>query len=99
MARVDRLTVTTTLLADGLVPLFYHGDAETVRRVIGAVARGGARCLEFTNRGDGAVELPEAVISDQLLAGSRQLSAWAGSRGRGTIGLGGGPQRLAIGSL
>ncbi len=34
MARVDRLTVYTTLLADGLVPLFYHEEAPiTCRRI------------------------------------------------------------------
>jgi 2-dehydro-3-deoxyphosphogluconate aldolase/(4S)-4-hydroxy-2-oxoglutarate aldolase len=36
----------------GLIPLFYHGAVETVIEVIAACARGGARAIEFTNRGE-----------------------------------------------
>ncbi len=57
MARFDRLAVLNTLLADGLVPLFYHGDLETAQQVAGALARGGSRVLEFTNRGDFAIDV------------------------------------------
>jgi 2-dehydro-3-deoxyphosphogluconate aldolase / (4S)-4-hydroxy-2-oxoglutarate aldolase len=57
MARFDRLTVLNTLLADGLVPLFYHGDLETTQQVAVALARGGSRVLEFTNRGDFAIDV------------------------------------------
>lgn len=57
MARFDRLTVLNTVLADGLVPLFYSGDLETSKNVAGALAGGGGRVLEFTNRGDFAIEV------------------------------------------
>jgi 2-dehydro-3-deoxyphosphogluconate aldolase/(4S)-4-hydroxy-2-oxoglutarate aldolase len=57
MARFDRLTVLNTVLDVGLVPLFYHGDAEVAQQVAGALARGGSRVLEFTNRGDFAFEV------------------------------------------
>jgi 2-dehydro-3-deoxyphosphogluconate aldolase/(4S)-4-hydroxy-2-oxoglutarate aldolase len=57
MARFDRLTVYNTMLADGLVPLFYHADTATARSVLGAIARGGAHILEFTNRGDFAMDV------------------------------------------
>jgi len=36
----------------GLVPVFYHKDIEVAKKVAMAVAKGGARLLEFTNRGD-----------------------------------------------
>ncbi len=62
MARFNRLAVYNTMQAEGLVPLFYHANPETVTQVIGAVARGGAHLLEFTNRGDGAVDVFSAVI-------------------------------------
>jgi 2-dehydro-3-deoxyphosphogluconate aldolase/(4S)-4-hydroxy-2-oxoglutarate aldolase len=52
MARFMRLEVTNTLLDVGLVPLFYHGELETAIEVIAACARGGARSIEFTNRGE-----------------------------------------------
>jgi 2-dehydro-3-deoxyphosphogluconate aldolase/(4S)-4-hydroxy-2-oxoglutarate aldolase len=49
-----RLDVINTLLDIGLVPLFYHGDVDTAVEVITACARGGARVIEFTNRGESA---------------------------------------------
>jgi 2-dehydro-3-deoxyphosphogluconate aldolase/(4S)-4-hydroxy-2-oxoglutarate aldolase len=52
MARFRRLEVTNTLLDIGLVPLFYHGEVETAIDVIAACARGGARVVEFTHRGE-----------------------------------------------
>lgn len=57
MARFDRLTVYNTMLEDGLVPLFYHSDLETAKKVAGALSVGGGRVLEFTNRGDFAIEV------------------------------------------
>lgn len=62
MARFDRLTVYNTMLADGLVPLFYHADPETARQVVDAIARGGAHILEFTNRGDFALQVFSEVL-------------------------------------
>jgi 2-dehydro-3-deoxyphosphogluconate aldolase/(4S)-4-hydroxy-2-oxoglutarate aldolase len=47
-----RLDVTNTLLDIGLIPLFYHGEVETAIEVVAACARGGARVVEFTNRGE-----------------------------------------------
>lgn len=41
----------------GLVPLFYHRDLELAKQVLKACYRGGARLLEFTNRGDFAHEV------------------------------------------
>lgn len=41
----------------GLVPLFYHRDAELCKKVLKACYDGGARILEFTNRGDFAHEV------------------------------------------
>ena len=40
-----------------MVPLFYHGDAETAKKVLAACYRGGARLMEFTSRGDFAHEV------------------------------------------
>ncbi len=62
MARFDRLTVLNTVLEDGLVPLFYHSDLETAKKVAGALAAGGGRVLEFTNRGDFAIEVFSPLI-------------------------------------
>ena len=54
MSRFLRLDVLNTIVAQGLVPVFYHGDLEIVKQVIKASYAGGARLFEFTNRGDHA---------------------------------------------
>jgi 2-dehydro-3-deoxyphosphogluconate aldolase/(4S)-4-hydroxy-2-oxoglutarate aldolase len=53
----DRLSVLTALQSQGICPVFYHSDPETALNVIRACARGGAPAIEFTNRGDFAVDL------------------------------------------
>jgi 2-dehydro-3-deoxyphosphogluconate aldolase/(4S)-4-hydroxy-2-oxoglutarate aldolase len=57
MARFDRLTVYRTLLGDGMLPLFYSPDLALVKGVTAALTRGGSRVLEFTNRGDFAIQV------------------------------------------
>jgi 2-dehydro-3-deoxyphosphogluconate aldolase/(4S)-4-hydroxy-2-oxoglutarate aldolase len=52
MARFMRLDVINTLLDIGLVPLFYNGDVETSIELASACSRGGAKTIEFTNRGE-----------------------------------------------
>lgn len=55
MARFDRLTVLRTMLDGGLVPVFYEADFEVAKRIVAACYEGGARVLEFTNRGERAL--------------------------------------------
>ena len=62
MARFDRLTVLNTILEGGMVPLFYHSDLETAKQVAGALSSGGSRVLEFTNRGDFAIEVFSPLV-------------------------------------
>ena len=57
MARFSRLEVLNTIIDIGLVPVFYHADVEVARQVAKAIAAGGCRILEFTNRGDFAPEV------------------------------------------
>jgi 2-dehydro-3-deoxyphosphogluconate aldolase/(4S)-4-hydroxy-2-oxoglutarate aldolase len=53
----DRMSVLSAMIEQGVVPVFYHPDAEVCRKVIQACANGGAACVEFTNRGDFAVHV------------------------------------------
>jgi len=55
--RHDRLTVLNALEAQGVCPVFYHSDLDVCLNVIRACAAGGAPVVEFTNRGDFAVDL------------------------------------------
>ncbi|MCB0458597.1 MAG: bifunctional 4-hydroxy-2-oxoglutarate aldolase/2-dehydro-3-deoxy-phosphogluconate aldolase [Flavobacteriaceae bacterium] len=52
MARFSRIQVIQVMEQTGLVPLFYHTDVELGKKVLKACYNGGARLMEFTNRGD-----------------------------------------------
>jgi len=41
----------------GLVPVFYNPDFEVVKKIACACANGGAKAIEFTNRGDRAIDV------------------------------------------
>ena len=79
MARYRRLETLTLMKEIGLVPIFYEADVEVARQMVAACAGGGARLVEFTNRGDGAIEV------------FRQVEAWCAANrpdvvlGAGTI--------------
>jgi len=61
MARHARLTTLVTIKEIGLVPLFYHADPEVALQVVAALVEGGARFVEFTNRGDRALDVFKEV--------------------------------------
>ena len=62
MARFRRLDVLQAMMDSGLVPVFYHKDLETAKKVARAAADGGVKVLEFTNRGDFAYQIFSALI-------------------------------------
>jgi 2-dehydro-3-deoxyphosphogluconate aldolase/(4S)-4-hydroxy-2-oxoglutarate aldolase len=57
MARFSRLKVLNTIIDTGLVPVFYNADVKVAKKVVKACADGGAKVVEFTNRGDFAPEV------------------------------------------
>jgi 2-dehydro-3-deoxyphosphogluconate aldolase/(4S)-4-hydroxy-2-oxoglutarate aldolase len=57
MALHKRLDVLITMKQIGLIPVFYNGDFEMANNIAIACADGGAKCIEFTNRGDRAIEV------------------------------------------
>lgn len=57
MARFNIIQSITTMSATGMVPVFYHSDAEIAKKVLKACYDGGVRAFEFTNRGDFAQEV------------------------------------------
>lgn len=78
MSRFSRIETLNAMLEIGLIPVFYHPDSETAKNIVNACADGGARVIEFTNRGDLAwrvfcylIEYVDAKRPDVLLgAGS-----------------------------
>ena len=57
MAKFDKIAVLQKIGATGMVPVFYHKDAEVAKHVIKACYEGGVRAFEFTNRGEFAHEV------------------------------------------
>ncbi len=57
MAKYSRLEVAMAMKDTGMVPLFYHADVELGKNIVKACYDGGAKVLEFTNRGDFAHEV------------------------------------------
>ena len=57
MALHKRLDVLVSMKQIGLIPVFYNGEFETVKQIAIACADGGAKAIEFTNRGDGAIDV------------------------------------------
>jgi 2-dehydro-3-deoxyphosphogluconate aldolase / (4S)-4-hydroxy-2-oxoglutarate aldolase len=63
MAAKDRMSVLLAMMDQGVIPVFYHADAGVCKKVIQACANGGAKCIEFTNRGDFASHVFYEVTS------------------------------------
>ena len=57
MAAKDRMAVLAAMMDQGVIPVFYHPDVDVCKNVIQACANGGAKCIEFTNRGDFAASV------------------------------------------
>ncbi|MHB9056694.1 MAG: bifunctional 4-hydroxy-2-oxoglutarate aldolase/2-dehydro-3-deoxy-phosphogluconate aldolase [Paludibacteraceae bacterium] len=55
--RFNKLQVLTAMFETGIVPVFYHKDAEVAKNVVKACYEGGIRAFEFTNRGEFAHEV------------------------------------------
>ncbi|MCH1517626.1 MAG: bifunctional 4-hydroxy-2-oxoglutarate aldolase/2-dehydro-3-deoxy-phosphogluconate aldolase [Flavobacteriaceae bacterium] len=62
MAQYTRLQVVKQMEESGMVPLFYHHDIDVAKAVLKACYDGGARLMEFTNRGDFAIEIFNQLI-------------------------------------
>jgi len=57
MPRHNRLKVLTAMKDTGIVPVFYNGGFETAKNIVCPCAEGGAKVVEFTNRGDRAINV------------------------------------------
>jgi 2-dehydro-3-deoxyphosphogluconate aldolase/(4S)-4-hydroxy-2-oxoglutarate aldolase len=57
MAAKDRMAVLSAMIEQGVIPVLYHSEVEVCVNVIQACANGGAKCAEFTNRGDFAAHV------------------------------------------
>ena len=63
MARFSRLDVLNKMIQVGVVPVFYHEDVEVAKQIVAACSVGGAKVVEFTNRGDLAFRVFGELVS------------------------------------
>jgi 2-dehydro-3-deoxyphosphogluconate aldolase / (4S)-4-hydroxy-2-oxoglutarate aldolase len=73
MARYSRLEVLNAIVETGLVPVFYNNDVEISKKIVEACAAGGARVVEFTNRGDFAPFVFQNLASESGHSNPRMM--------------------------
>ncbi|MCK5564979.1 MAG: bifunctional 4-hydroxy-2-oxoglutarate aldolase/2-dehydro-3-deoxy-phosphogluconate aldolase [Planctomycetes bacterium] len=57
MARHTRLETLSAMKTIGLVPVFYNPEFDVAKNIAAACVAGGAKVIEFTNRGDRAIDV------------------------------------------
>ena len=62
MAQYSRIQVINKMMELRMVNLFYHSDFQVAKNILQACYNGGARLIEFTNRGDFAIEVFSKLI-------------------------------------
>ena len=62
MAQYSRVEVINQIEELGMIPLFYHNDISVSKSIVKACYDGGARVIEFTNRGDFALEVFTEIV-------------------------------------
>jgi len=77
MAKYSRLYTLKKMIETGLVPVFYNPDIEIATKIVEACADGGARTIEFTNRGDQAHLVFEQLV--QRFYGDERVILGVGS--------------------
>lgn len=62
MAKFEKSRVINEILKTGLLPTFYNNDKITSEKIVKACVEGGATVVEFTNRGESALEVFNELI-------------------------------------
>lgn len=62
MSKFKKIDTIGIIRSTGIVPVFYNADIELTKKVVKACYDGGIRAFEFTNRGDGAHKVFEALM-------------------------------------
>lgn len=65
MANINKVKVYKEIISTGMIPIFYYGDKEKAVKVTSAVYDGGCRIIEFTNRGNMALEVFDYLIKSK----------------------------------
>lgn len=54
MPQFNKSEISLIMASAGIIPVFYHADAEICIQVVNACYKGGCKVFEYTNRGDKA---------------------------------------------
>src|SRR5688500_3541836 len=79
--------VLKSLLGQGMLPLFYHNDPQVSLEIVRTLYRAGVRVLEFTNRGEAALnnfkflkenlaEMPEMLLGIGTIKTAEQAQSF-----------------------
>lgn len=63
MATYSKIEVLLKMHQNRVIPVFYNSDLENSKNVLKACYNGGIRLFEFTNRGDGALDIFKELMS------------------------------------
>lgn len=62
MSRFSRIDVLNEIYKVGIIPVFYNNSFDVSKKIIEVCFEGGARVIEFTNRGDNAYRIFSELI-------------------------------------
>ena len=62
MASHGKPEVLAAFRRDGVIPVFYNAEIDTTEEIARRLVAGGLSTIEFTNRGDGAIEVYAELI-------------------------------------
>ncbi|AEJ60683.1 KDPG and KHG aldolase [Spirochaeta thermophila DSM 6578] len=60
---IPRREIYRIMVEEGLIPVFFNPDPEVAKKIVEACAKGGARCIEMTNRGENAVAVFRELVT------------------------------------
>ncbi len=61
----NRKQAASIITSQGILPLYYHADAELTIAIAHALYKGGIRAIEFTNRGENALQNFKILVSER----------------------------------
>jgi 2-dehydro-3-deoxyphosphogluconate aldolase / (4S)-4-hydroxy-2-oxoglutarate aldolase len=62
---MDNQKIINTIIELGMLPLYYHPDAATSLELAQALYKAGVRVIEYTNRGDNAIDNFKLLVAER----------------------------------
>lgn len=62
---MDNQKIIDAIIEQGMLPLYYHEDVNTTIELAQALYKAGVRVIEYTNRGDNAIDNFKALVKER----------------------------------